>query len=132
MKYFWSLFAFTLGVFFIFFGYRSLSYESRGYQKTTAVIQHMELVSADAESDSYNVYVKYTVNGMTYMNVKLDYYQSGFTEGKEITILYNPNDPNDIHGDSKLFGILLIIAGGISIIYSGVSLIRIRYKIQNF
>lgn len=127
MKYFWSLFAFTLGVFFIFFGYRSLSYENRGYQKTTAVIQRMEPVSTGDEGNTYDVYVKYTVNGMTYMNVKLDYYQSGFAEGKEITVFYNPNDPYDIHGDSKILGIILIIAGGISIVYSGVSLIRKRH-----
>ena len=70
----------------------------------------------------YDVYVNYSVDGKEYTG-KSDYYSGSYKEGMEIKISYDPNDPTKIHGDSKGMGIILMIAGSVTIVVCVVLLI---------
>ena len=59
------------------------------------------------DDEEHDVYVAYSVDGKEY-NALSDTYSSSYFEGKEITIFYNPDNPAQIHGDSKLLGIILM------------------------
>ena len=103
------------GIAMFVYGIYTIFFENRGYVKTDAVIMHIEEIwngSDESGMDDYSYIstVVYEVDGKEYSN-ELHYYQDGYKEGKTIKIFYNPNDPNDIHGDTKGMGIYLLIAG---------------------
>lgn len=103
-----GLAVFGAGVYFRFF-------RDRGYAKTEAVIEKIEQIYAGEDEDGhskyeYEVYVRYTVDGREY-HEKIGDYESGFKEGKTITLLYNENDPLDVHTESKTAGTVMMIAG---------------------
>ncbi len=64
-------------------------------------IQEYEEIDTDGGTDStYEVTVEYTVDGKTYTSVMGDY-ENGYEVGKEIDILYDPQDPNVIVSKGK-------------------------------
>lgn len=69
--------------------------------KTQAIITKIEssyVSDSDGERNkTYDVYVKFTVDGVKYSG-KLNTYSIGMQEGKETTIYYNPDDPNEFRG----------------------------------
>lgn len=69
------------------------------YPGTTAVITRIE-EDWDGEDTTYHVFVRYTVAGREYES-ELDEYKASFTEGKEIPVQYNPDDPAEVLSASK-------------------------------
>ena len=117
-----GLAVFGAGVYFRFF-------RDRGYAKTEAVIEKIEQIYAGEDEDGrskydYEVYVRYTVDGREY-HEKIADYESGFKEGKTITLLYNENDPLDVHTESKTAGTVMMIAGPVvTLIILGFAVLR--------
>lgn len=65
---------------------------------------------------AHEVSIEYKVDGVTYNN-DLDYYTSGMSEGDEITILYDPENPEKHRSYSWVvcitFGVFIVVFGGI-------------------
>ena len=83
-------------------------FHSQGFKKSTATVIALE--ESDSGSDSSDAYipiVEYVVDGKTYTGA-LDQSGSSYKVGKNVTILYDPNDPGIVHGNSA-FGIYLMI-----------------------
>ncbi len=77
----------------------------------------------ETETDTYEVMVEYTVNGTSYLS-DLGYMKNDFAVGKEIDILYNPDNPEAICQPGKLVPIISIIAGSAAVIGASVLLVR--------
>jgi len=88
------------------------------FSPATGTIESIEIEQGTAdESDSYTVIVSYNANGTIYY-ADLGQLQNGFYEGKEIDILYNPDDFSQITLPSKTgpiigiaFGAVMLLAG---------------------
>ena len=82
------------------------------FPTTTAVITRIECIpSADPDSaDTYNVYVKYTVQGTIYES-QLDDYKTSYREGKEVTVHFNPEKPHGQRAVTENAKFLTIING---------------------
>ena len=76
----------------------------------------------DDEPDSYTVMVLYEVDGRKYSS-DLHELRSGYYEGKEIDILYDPNAPENITTQGVI-GNIIAIAVGILFMGCGVAAIR--------
>lgn len=98
----------------ICFGIYIGCFESKGFEKTTAVIvdvvEEIDYSSEDSNAKTYTATVTYTVDGKEYTQ-QLDYWKAGYKVGKEIEIKYNPADPTVIHGATADFVVYLIVAG---------------------
>ncbi|MBQ7981299.1 MAG: DUF3592 domain-containing protein [Oscillospiraceae bacterium] len=64
----------------------------------------------------HNVYIKYEVDGKTY-NRELNYYTSSMYEGKEIEVMYNPDNPADARAEDSFASIILVFMG---LIFGGI------------
>ena len=112
------------GIYFTFF-------HSRGFVKNTAVIVSLELVEGVGdEEDTYYPVVEHKVDGRTYTG-RLD--QSGPSDevGKTITILYDPEDPSNVHGGIGI-GIYLIAVSAAILAFVIFSTIRERQSQKQF
>ena len=89
-----------------------------------------EIVSIDVqpgvadEPDSYSVMVLYDIDGRTYSS-DLHELKSGYYEGKEIDILYDPNAPENITTQGMIGNIIAIAAG---ILFMGCGVVAIRKR----
>ena len=93
---------------------------------TKAVIQSMERTyeAADAnETDTWEVMVAYSVDGKDYVS-DLGRKKDDFTVGKEIDILYNPNNPEGIVLPGKTIWFIFMIAGAAVAVIAAVLLVR--------
>ena len=93
---------------------------------TKAVIQSMERTyeAADAnETDTWEVMVAYSVDGKDYVS-NLGQKKDDFTEGKEIDILYNPDNPEGIVLPGKTIWFIFMIAGAAVAVTAAVLLVR--------
>ena len=84
---------------------------------TKAVIQSMERTyeAMDSnETDTWEVMVAYSVDGKDYVT-DLGQKKDDFTVGKEIDILYNPNNPEGIVLPGKTIWFIFMIAGAAEI-----------------
>ena len=93
---------------------------------TKAVIRSMErtYVATDSnESDIWEVMVAYSVDGKDYVS-DLGRKKDDFTVGKEIDILYNPNNPEGIVLPGKTIWIIFIIAGVAVAVIAAVLLVK--------
>lgn len=99
-----ALIAIAVGVYSLF--------QTRGFQKTTATIVSIE-TTWNFDEEEHTVTVEYTVDGTRYTEV-LDYYSGNFKEGKTVDILYNPNNPSEIHGGHGVM--IYLIALGVVMI----------------
>lgn len=92
------------------------------YTETTAVITKIDIEEGVGdESDTYNIFVKYTVDDKEY-NEKLDESSSSYSVGDEVKIKYNPSDPTDITSSSKWIVLICFIAGALLTLGSGLYL----------
>ena len=126
------IFGAVLGVLALAFGIYLRYFETRGFVKTTAVIERIDETylgtDADGHADyQYDVYVEYYAKGKTYHG-KSDIYSAGYKEGKKIPIYYNPENPEEIHGDSRNFAVACMLLGPIVTAGSMFMLIRERKK----
>lgn len=85
------------------------------YEPVEALITRVEEYYNAGAGWEYTAFVDYTVGGKEYKDVRLDYYEDGYDEGKTIQIKYNPEDPSEITGDSMGFSVYLIVIGAICI-----------------
>ena len=93
---------------------------------TKAVIQSMERTyeAMDSnETDTWEVMVAYSVDGKDYVS-DLGQKKDDFTEGKEIDILYNPNNPEGIVLPGKTIWFIFMIAGAAVAAIAAVLLVR--------
>ena len=93
---------------------------------TKGVIRSMErtYVATDSnDADTWEVMVEYTVDGRDYVS-DLGQKKDNFTVGKEIDILYNPNNPEGIVLPGKTIWIIFMIAGAAVAIAASVLLVR--------
>lgn len=68
----------------------------------------------------HDVFVTYTVNGMTYEHVEIPSYSSSMTEGDVLKLHYDPQNPRDIRDKNYEEGQFpaLIVVGAIFVIFS--------------
>ena len=93
---------------------------------TKAVIQSMERTyeAMDSnETDTWEVMVAYSVDGKDYVT-DLGQKKDDFTVGKEIDILYNPNNPEGIVLPGKTIWFIFMIAGAAVTVIAAVLLVR--------
>ena len=93
---------------------------------TKAVIQSMERTyeAMDSnETDTWEVMVAYSVDGKDYVS-DLGQKKDDFTVGKEIDILYNPNNPEGIVLPGKTIWFIFMIAGAAVSVIAAVLLVR--------
>ena len=91
-----------------------------------AVIQSMERTyeAMDSnETDTWEVMVAYSVDGKDYVT-DLGQKKDDFTVGKEIDILYNPNNPEGIVLPGKTIWFIFMIAGAAVAVIAAVLLVR--------
>lgn len=78
-----------------------------------AEIVDIEIIPGAAdETDTYRVTVRYAVGGTIYES-KTDDYKNGWQEGKQITVHYNPEKPQEIVTMSTGRAILIASIGGL-------------------
>ena len=83
------------------------------YTETTAEIVQIDIEpGAGDESDTYHVFVKYTVDGMEYKE-ELDESRSSYRVGDTVKIKYNPKDPSDLTASGRWAMVICFIIGGI-------------------
>ena len=108
---------FVVGVAFIVLNIIGIK-QANTWPGTTGEIQSIELIHEavdDEDTDEYEVMVKYTVDGKTYVSdlgVKLD----DFEVGQVIDILYNPEAPEAIVLPGVTGSIIGIVIGVVAII----------------
>ena len=93
---------------------------------TKGVIQSMERTYEATDSndtDTWEVMVAYTVEGKDYIS-DLGQKKDDFTVGKEIDILYNPNNPEGIVLPGKTIWFIFMIAGAAVAVIAAVLLVR--------
>lgn len=92
-------------------------FESRGFEKASAVITRIEkerdYASDDTNAMTHTAIVTYTVGEKEYTEA-LDQYIFTYKAGKTIGILYDPANPAKIHADSPVAAAGLIAAGGLT------------------
>ena len=117
--------AILFGIIFIIAGMIGI-HQDNTFLPAKGVIHSMErtYVATDSnDTDTWEVMVQYTIDGKDYVsNVgkKMD----DFTVGKEIDILYNPNNPASIVLPGKTVWIIAIIAGAVVAIAAAVLLAK--------
>lgn len=123
-----KVFAAILAVIVLVFGIYSTFFRSRGFEKTSASIVSIEETQDSIERNSqdkdYAVTVAYTVEGVSYTAL-LDSYSSSYKVGKDVTILYDPNDPATVHSGQG-FGIYAMVVG--ALILGGVLFSTVKSK----
>jgi hypothetical protein len=75
------------------------------------------------ETDTWEVMVAYSVDGKDYVT-DLGQKKDDFTVGKEIDILYNPNNPEGIVLPGKTIWFIFMIAGAAVAVIAAVLLVR--------
>ena len=108
----------VIGLVLLGFGIHLLKQNVSSYIETTAVITRVDYIPVFSK-----VFVEYTVDGKLYEDIPLGSYVTGDTEGKEVIIYYDPEDPTVIESQggstpSKfciLFGVVMTIYGFLSI-----------------
>lgn len=111
-----ALICLVAGVYFTFF-------QSKGFAETTATIVDFE-EDYSGEDTVYWPIVEYTVNGQTYTE-KLDLASGTDRIGKEVTIMYDPENPEVIHGNGAV-GIYFIVVSVVILVIIVISTIKGR------
>lgn len=100
------------------------------YDETTATITKIDVINNGLSAGDtntieyeYHVYVHYAYNGQEY-DAETDYYEPDFEVGQEIPIFVSKTDPTDIKGDSKGFGIYVLVIGVLAAAVGGFFLYR--------
>lgn len=117
-----ALIAIAAGIYMMFF-------ESRGFVSTTATITDIERSYGSGDNDdTFIPTVEYTVDGKTYAG-QLNQSSGSYSVGKTITVMYDPNDPGTVHGDSRK-GLYFIGVGAAILIVLIVTEIRRKTSLR--
>lgn len=105
-----------LGIIFAFIGALFVvvgifAYKVGNDFKKTAVSTKAEIMNIQSYDDSHNVLVEFDVDGQTYTG-QLNYYDNSMYVGKEVTVYYNPDNPNDFRGADYVWGYLIFVLVG--------------------
>ena len=101
-------------------------HQDNTFLPTKGVIRSMErtYVATDSnETDTWEVMVEYMVDGVDYISDQ-GQKKDDFTVGKEIDILYNPNNPEGIVLPGKTIWFIFMVAGTAVAIAASVLLVR--------
>ncbi len=101
--------------------FNNINYKN-AYDKISAEITDIEISRRSDGDLRHDVYIKYTYKEKTYNNVRINFYNSNMYEGKEISILCDPENPGKIHS-AEGTDIAVIIFIVIGIIFTLVAII---------
>lgn len=96
-------------------------------EEVTAIISDIRSYRGSKGKRRHSVSVSYTYNGMRFEGVPLNFYSSSMYEGKEITLLCDPENPGHVESPGGMLfitctfmgmGILFIIIGTVPIIHA--------------
>ncbi len=80
--------------------------------EVNGVIEDIVIEEHTDETD-YDVYVSYEYDGVYYEDIHIDFYSSSMSEGQEIDLLIDPDNPTDIHSsEGDLFFTLMFVGMG--------------------
>ena len=112
------------GIVFIVLGSVTLGHH-KTYLPATGTISSIDVeygVGEDA-TDTYTVMVEYEVDGTTYFS-ELGEMKSGYHQGKEVDLLYNPENPEEIIPSGKTGPIIAVVFGGVVTLAGAFSIVR--------
>lgn len=110
----------AIGAYLLFFFHK-------GYEGVTeAVITRIVVEQSTRDDYIHTAYVSYEVDGVSYNDIRSDYYQSSYVVGKKIKIYYDLNDPTDFRADTSFGGYIACGVGVIIFIITGVTHFRSR------
>ena len=92
----------VLGALALGYGVYVTFFERNGYIKSTAVIEQIDEIFSGVDGDgaseyTYDVYIRFTTADGEKIRTKCDW--------------YNPENPEQVHGDNRLLGVILMIVG---------------------
>lgn len=95
--------------------------------ETTAEITNIH-VSYDSDDDAhYTVDIKFNANGKEYSGI-LNSYDSSMYKGENITIYYNPDNPNNFKYNTSFVYVILLIMGAV---FFGAGLIVFYWQLKS-
>ena len=95
------------------------------YEKTTASVQEIATASPAeyaAGSPLYQVYVNYTVDENAYLT-DIGAYKKSYQVGKELAVLYNPENPADAVVSDRKPAVIMTVCGGVMLAVDAVLLV---------
>lgn len=103
---------------------------NKNYIKIESTVSKVELVKeatydseGNREEAMYTIFVKYTVDGKEYDTELGEMYEHKV--GDKITIVYNPENPNEISQPSSLiFNIIILVVGCASLVFGIISSVK--------
>ena len=98
-------------------------------EEITAVITDISSYRNSDGELSHNVQVEYTYGGILYENIELHFYSSSMYEGKEITLLCDPEHPEHVEsngGMAILYGIFI----GMGLLFIIIAIIPITITLR--
>ena len=111
------------------YGVYSQFFQTKGFEKTTAVIDRIDESYMGYNDETmqdeyeYTTYVKYTVEGKEYTG-KLNISDASFKEGQEVDVMYNPANPSEMYSEPGITGFIMMVAGLVVAAGAVVMLIR--------
>lgn len=102
-------------------GWHYAAFKAEAEEITGEITEIKEYYDTDHELQ-HRVYVSYTFEGMDYKQVRINSYNSSMYEGKEITLLCDPKNPQHIE-ERSAGTILIIILTGIGTVFTLVGII---------
>ncbi len=111
-----QILAIVLGALALGYGVYVTFFERNGYIKSTAVIEQIDEIFSGVDGDgaseyTYDVYIRFTTADGEKIRTKCDNYKNSYAVGTWIPIWYNPENPEQVHGDNRLLGVILMIVG---------------------
>lgn len=93
---------------------------SQKADKVTALIVEVESERDIHDDIRYTAYVDYSYQGKDYKHLKLNSYEHGMDEGKQVTLLINPEYPEEPETEHASYGIggMMSLVGIGAVIYS--------------
>ena len=120
---FWGMIVLAVGILCLIVNNSRLDYPEIDAEVTGAELQHEADPEDKADTDTYRLNIRYTVDGVEYETV----YENGPMRevGDTIKIDYDPSDPSKIGTHTAAWFPYLIIAAGVVAIIGGIiSIIR--------
>ena len=112
------------GLLFIAIGKRAIKCSMDNFIETTAVIERIEKPKHSNSASEYKTYVSYTVNGKEYYG-RVGVYSVSFRPGQEISIYYNPDNPEEIYGEASGLGLITLIVGVVLLVIPFISIMKL-------
>ena len=111
-----QILAIVLGTLALGYGVYLTFFERAGFVKASAVIEQIDEIFSGVDGDgaseyTYDVYIRFTTADGEKIRTKCDNYKNSYAVGTWIPIWYNPENPEQVHGDNRLLGVILMIVG---------------------